>query len=79
MATNTYQRTDVTGTVTKHSRKGTQGRPRRFGKKYGQRLFTEDEEKIKQMGYEKNDFVRLATHKLVEDMANNGYTELVKT
>lgn len=79
MSANTYTRKTVDGEVVTYSRKGTQGRPKRFGKKYGQRLFVEDEEKIRAMGYGKNDFVRLATHKLIMDICNNGYTELVNT
>jgi hypothetical protein len=54
-----------------------QGRPRVFGKKYGQRLFEADEDVIKTLGFERNDFVRLAVHKFILD--NYGHTELVKT
>lgn len=50
-----------------------------FGKKYGQRLFEGDEQRIKNLGYSKNDFVRLATHKFLIDLENSGYTELVKS
>lgn len=76
MASNDFERVTISGTSS-FSRKGTQGRKKIFGKKYGQRLFEGDEQKIKNLGYSKNDFVRLATHKFLLDLENNGYTELV--
>jgi hypothetical protein len=79
MASNIFTRTNVSGDVTEYSRKGTQGRKKVFGDKFGQRLFIGDKEKITAMGYEVNDFVRLATHKLIIELVNNGDTELVKT
>ena len=38
-----------------------------------------DKEKIESMGYEVNDFVRIATHAMLEKMENSVYTELVNT
>lgn len=76
MSSNVYTRRTISGT-TQHTRKGTQGRPKQFADKYGQRLFVEDEERIIDLGFEKNDFVRLAVHKFILD--NYGYTELVNT
>lgn len=54
------------------------GRKKVFDSKYGQRLFLGDSNRIKAMGYSKTDFVRLATHKFLSDLENNGDTELVK-
>ena len=75
MASNSFTRTTISG-QTQHTRKGTQGRPKVFGDKYGQRLFKEDDAKIKELRLEKNDLVRLAVHKFLLD--NYGHTELVK-
>jgi len=76
MSSNTFTRTTISGT-TQHTRKGTQGRPKQFADKYGQRLFMEDDARITELGFEKNDFVRLAVHKFLLD--NYGHTELVNT
>jgi len=54
------------------------GRKKVFDEKYGQRLFAGDSNRIKAMGYSRTDFVRLATHKFLSDLENNGDTELVK-
>ena len=79
MASNTYTRNHADGTITEHSRAGTQGRKKVFGDVYGQRLMLGDKEKIESMGYEVNDFVRIATHAMLEKMENSVYTELVNT
>ena len=76
MASRTVTRTDVTGKVTEYTRTK-QGRPKQFADKYGQRLFVEDDARITELGFEKNDFVRLAVHKFLLD--NYGHTELVNT
>ena len=78
MSSKTVTRKDVSGKTTEYAR-GKQGRPKMFDKKYGQRLFSGDSDRIKAMGYSKTDFVRLATHKFLNDLENNGYTELVNT
>ena len=75
MASKTFTRVTITGS-TEHTRRK-QGRPQTYGKKYGQRLFTDDDARIKELGFEKNDFVRLAVHKFILD--NYGRTELVNT
>lgn len=78
MASNTYTRKTADGTIKEYSR-GKQGRKKVFGDVYGQRLMLGDKEKIESMGYEVNDFVRIATHAMLEKMENSVYTELVNT
>jgi len=78
MASNTFTRCTISGS-TQHTRKGTQGRPKEYDDVYGQRLFAGDSARIKAMGYSRNDLVRLATHKFLEDLENNVHTELVNT
>jgi hypothetical protein len=79
MASNTYTRKHADGTITEYSRVGTQGRKKVFGDMYCQRLMLGDKEKIESMGYEVNDFVRIATHAMLERLENSVYTELVNT
>jgi len=76
MSTSTITRITADGTQTEY-RRGKQGRPKRFADKYGQRLFVEDDARIADLGFEKNDFVRLAVHKFILD--NYVHTELVNT
>ena len=78
MAANTYTRITISG-AEQHTRNGTQGRPKQYADPYVQRLFEEDEAWIKANGYSRNDFVRLATHAMIEKMDNSVYTELVNT
>ena len=78
MAHNTFTRQTISGTE-RHTRKGTQGRKQQFDKRYGQRLFKGDSSRIKAMGYSKNDLVRLATHKFLDELDNNVSPELLKS
>jgi len=77
MASNSFTTVTITDS-TRRTRKGTQGRKQQFDKRYGQRLFKGDSSRIKAMGYSKNDLVRLATHKFLDELDNYVSPELLK-
>lgn len=78
MSSSTKIQCTVDGKSTEHKRVR-QGRPQTFESPYGQRLFLGDSERIAKLGLERNDLVRLATHKFLNELENSVYTELVKT